>query len=285
VQELAPANRVASRSIPKGVLMLKIFRRLWQVNWAEQWQYRANLLMYLLYWLVSPIIYLAVWTSIANAKGDVNGFTANDFITYYMTLLIVDQVTSNIVIHTFGYKIQDGSLSGELIRPIHPMLTNALVNNIAFKALTIMGLIPVWIVLFFLFKPDFSHVALSGILVAAPVMILGFFISYLLSAAITSLAFWTTRVYSIHEFYFALILLFSGQFVPLTLMPKLVQDIAPYLPFQLFIYFPIQVILGKLSSAQITQGYIMAGVWLVLALVLFNWIWRNGVKRYSAVGA
>jgi ABC-2 type transport system permease protein len=265
--------------------MLKIFRRLWQVNWAEQWQYRANLIMYLLYWLVSPIIYLAVWTSIANVKGDVNGFTANDFITYYMTLLIVDQITSNIVIHTFGYKIQDGSLSGELIRPIHPMLTNALVNNIAFKALTIMGLIPVWVILFFLFKPDFGNVALSGILVAAPIMILGFFISYLLSAAITALAFWTTRVYSIHEFYFALILLFSGQFVPLTLMPKLVQDIAQYLPFQLFIYFPIQVILGKLSSAQITQGYVMAGVWLVVALVLFNWIWRNGVKRYSAVGA
>jgi len=265
--------------------MFLIFKRLWQVNWAEQWQYRANLLMYLFYWLVSPIIYLAVWTSIANAKGSVNGFTANDFITYYMTLLIVDQITSNIVIHTFGYKIQDGSLSGELIRPIHPMLTNALVNNIAFKALTIMGLIPVWIGLFFLFKPDFSHVALTGILVATPVMILGFFISYLLSAAITALAFWTTRVYSIHEFYYALILLFSGQFVPLTLMPKLVQNIAQYLPFQLFIYFPIQVILGKLSPAQITQGYVMAGVWLVLAFVFFNWVWRNGVKRYSAVGA
>ena len=100
-----------------------------------------------------------------------------------------------------------------------------------------------------------------------------------------ALAFWTTRVYSIHEFYYALILLFSGQFVPLTLMPKLVQNIAQYLPFQLFIYFPIQVILGKLSPAQITQGYVMAGVWLVLALAFFNWVWRNGVKRYSAVGA
>ena len=265
--------------------MLKIFRRLWQVNWAEQWQYRANLLMYLLYWLVSPIIYLAVWTSIANAKGDVNGFTANDFITYYMTLLIVDQVTSNIVIHTFGYKIQDGSLSGELIRPIHPMLTNALVNNVAFKGLAIMGLTPIWIILFFLFKPDFSHVTLTNVLVAIPVMILGFFVSFLLSATITALAFWTTRVYSIHEFYYALILLFSGQFVPLTLMPKLVQDIAQYLPFQLFIYFPIQVILGKLSSAQIMQGYVTAGVWLVLAFAFFNWVWRNGVKRYSAVGA
>jgi len=265
--------------------MLKIFQRLWQVNWAEQWQYRANLLMYLLYWLVSPIIYLVVWSSIANSKGSVNGFTANDFVTYYMTLLLVDQVTSNIVIHLFGYKIQDGTLSSELIRPIHPVITNALVNNIAFKALTIMGLLPIWIILYFLFKPDFSHVVLSGILIALPAMILGFFIGYLLSAAITSLAFWTTRVYSIHEFYFALILLFSGQFVPLTLMPKIVQTVAQYLPFQLFIYFPIQVILGKLSYAQITQGYMMAGIWLVIAILLFNWIWRNGVKRYSAVGA
>lgn len=265
--------------------MFKIFQRLWQVNWAEQWQYRANLLMYLLYWLVSPIIYLAVWTSIANSKGSVNGLTANDFVTYYMTLLIVDQITSNIVIHTFAYKIQDGTLSSELIRPIHPMLTNALINNIAFKALTIMGFIPIWIVLFFLYKPDFSSVTLTGILVAIPAMIMAFLTGYLLSAAITALAFWTTRVYSIHEFYFALILLFSGQFVPLTLMPKLIQDIAQYLPFQLLIYYPIQLILGKLSSAQIMQGYLMNIIWLTAAILLFNLIWRNGVKRYSAVGA
>jgi ABC-2 type transport system permease protein len=265
--------------------MFKIFQRLWQVNWAEQWQYRANLIMYLLYWLVSPIIYLSVWTSIANSKGSVNGLTANDFITYYMTLLIVDQITSNIVIHTFAYKVQDGSLSGELVRPIHPMLTNALVNNIAFKVLTIMGFVPVWIGLFFLFKPDFGSVTLTGILLAIPAMMMGFLVGFLLSAAITSLAFWTTRVYSIHEFYYALILLFSGQFVPLVLMPKLIQDIAQYLPFQLLIYFPIQLILGNLSSAQIVQGYVMGFLWLVVAITVFNWVWRNGVKRYSAVGA
>jgi len=265
--------------------MFKIFQRLWQVNWAEQWQYRANLLMYLLYWLVSPIIYLAVWTSIAHSKGSVNGFTANDFVTYYLTLLVVDQITSNIVIHTFAYKVQDGSLSGELIRPIHPMLTNALVNNIAFKALTIMGFIPVWILLFFLYKPDYSHLTLTGILIALPAMIMGFLVGFLLSAAITSLAFWTTRVYSIHEFYYAMILLFSGQFVPLPLMPKLIQDVAQYLPFQLLIYFPIQLILGKLSSAQIIQGYIVGSIWLFVAISVFTSVWRNGVKRFSAVGA
>ena len=265
--------------------MFNIFRRLWQVNWAEQWQYRANLIMYLLYWLVSPIIYLAVWTSIAASKGSVNGLTVNDFTTYYMTLLIVDQITSNIVIHTFAYKVQDGSLSGELVRPIHPMLTNALVNNIAFKVLTIMGFIPIWIILFFLFKPIFGSVTLTGILLAIPAMMMGFLIGFLLSAAITSLAFWTTRVYSIHEFYYALHLLFSGQFVPLMLMPTLIQQIAQYLPFQLQIYFPVQLILGKLSTPQIVQGFLMDGIWLTIAITLFNLVWRNGVKRFSAVGA
>ena len=265
--------------------MLNIFKRLWQVNWAEQWQYRANLLMYLLYWLVSPIVYLSVWTSIAAANGEVNGFTANDFKAYYMILLICDQITSNIIIHTFAYKIQDGSLSGELVRPIHPMLTNALVNNVAFKLLTILGFAPIWLILYFLFRPDFSGVTLAGMLLAVPAMLVGFLVGYLLSAAITSLAFWTTRVYSIHEFYFALILLFSGQFVPLPLMPEIIQNIARYLPFQLLLYFPIQLIRGELATGYIIQGFMTGIVWLVIAILLFNQIWRNGIKRYSAVGA
>ena len=265
--------------------MLLIFQQLWQVNWAEQWQYRANLFMYIFYWLVSPIIYLAVWTSIANANGSVNGLTANDFITYYMILLICDQITSNILIHIFAFKVQDGTLSGELIKPIHPMLTNALVNDIAFKALNMMILTPIWIVLALLFKPDFASVSINGILTSIPVLLLGYSINFLLSGVITSLAFWTTRVYSIQEFYYALILLFAGQFVPLKLMPTLIQNIAKFLPFQLFMYLPIQMIQGNLSSTEIVEGYIAGVVWLVVALVLFRWIWREGVKRYSAVGA
>ena len=265
--------------------MLKIFQRLWQVNWAEQWQYRANLIMYLLYWLVSPIVYLAVWTSIANNQGSINGLTANDFVTYYLTLLIVDQITSNITLHIFAYKIQDGTLAGELIRPIHPMLTNTLVNNIAFKVLILFGFLPVWLVLNLLFRPDFSSVTWTGVALAIPAMIMGFFIAFLITAAVTCLAFWTTRVYSIHEFYFALFLLFSGQFVPLKLMPDFIQNLARFLPFQFSLYYPIQLILGNLTQPEIVEGFIVAGIWLVAGIVVFQWAWREGVKRFSAVGA
>jgi len=265
--------------------MVLIFKRLWQTTWAEQWQYRANLIMYILYWLVSPIIYLAVWTSIANVKGDVNGFTANDFITYYMILLIADQLTSNIIIHIFAYKIQDGTLSGDLIVPIHPLLNKSLVYDVAYKVLNLMVLTPIWIALALLFKPDFASVTLSGILLAIPAVLLGYAINFLLSGTITSLAFWTTRVYSIHEFYYALVLLFAGQFVPLKLMPALIQTIAHYLPFQLYMYFPIQLVQGNLSTEEIVQGYATGFIWLMVGAILFRWVWQEGVKRYSAVGA
>jgi ABC-2 type transport system permease protein len=265
--------------------MLKIYQRLWLVNWAEQWQYRANLLMYLLYWLVSPIVYLAVWTTVARSQGAVSGLTANDFVTYYLTLLIVDNLTSQITIHILAYKIQDGTLSSELLKPVHPILTNVLISNLAFKVLNFMALIPIWLILFWLFSPDFSAVTPLTLLLAIPTIALGFGISFLLGATITCIAFWTTRVYSLNEFYTALVMLFGGLFVPLELLPPLVRNIAQFLPFQFMIYFPIQLILGRLSPDVIARSLALGLFWFVFALWVFQMVWQRGVKRFSAVGA
>ncbi len=265
--------------------MLRIYQRLWQVNWAEQWQYRANLLMYLLYWLVSPIVYLAVWTTVAKSQGSVSGLTVNDFTNYYLTLLIVDTLTSDITVHVLGYKIQDGTLSGELLKPMHPILTQTLINNLAFKALTIMVLIPVWLVLCLLFQPNFGAVTPASLLLAIPAVVFGFAINFLLGATVTCVAFWTTRVYSIVEFQWALMLIFSGQFVPLDLMPPFIQQVAQFLPFQLMKYFPIQLILSRLPTEIIIRDFALDVVWFILALIIFTVVWRAGLKRFSAVGA
>jgi ABC-2 type transport system permease protein len=265
--------------------MVRIYQRLWQVNWAEQWQYRANLVMYLLYWLVSPVVYVAVWTTVANTQGSVAGLTASDFTAYYLALLIVDNLTSEITVHLLAYKIQDGTLSGELLRPIHPILTNTLTNNLAFKALTMGALLPIWVGLVLAFQPDFSGVTPTTVLLALAACALGFAINFLFGAALTCVAFWTTRVYALMEFYMAVIVLFGGQFVPLDLMPPVIQSIARYLPFQLLKYFPIQLALGRLTPDVIVRDFAMGLVWLVVAAVIFQWVWRVGVKRFSAVGA
>jgi ABC-2 type transport system permease protein len=265
--------------------MINTYRRFWQVNWAEQWQYRANLLMYLLYWLVSPIVYLAVWTTIARTNGSINGLTANYFTTYYLTLLVVDVITSEVVIHMLAYKVQDGTLANELLRPVHPILTGTLINNLAFKTLTLMGLVPVWLVLYVLFRPDYSAVTWGSALLTIPALILGFAISFLLGAAVTCVAFWTTRVYSVSEFYYAITILFSGQFVPLDLMPPFIRAVAQFLPFQLARYFPVQLFLNQLPPQTVAFDFGMGIFWLIVSYLIFRRVWAAGVKRFSAVGA
>jgi ABC-2 type transport system permease protein len=68
-------------------------------------------------------------------------------------------------------------------------------------------------------------------------------------------------------------------------MPAGVQAVARYLPFQFAAYFPIQIILNQLSPEAIQRGFALAILWLVVAFVAFQWVWREGVKRFSAVGA
>jgi ABC-2 type transport system permease protein len=200
-------------------------------------------------------------------------------------MLVVDVLVSDITLHILAYKIQDGTLSGDLIKPVHPVLTATLTNNLAFKALTFAALVPIWGVIYLLMRPDFSAVTPGSLLLAAPALVISFGMNFLLGATLTAVAFWTTRVYAVNEFFYAGGMLFSGQFVPLELMPPVIQAIAQALPFQIMRYFPVQVILNQMPAQVILRNYGLAVVWLVALWVLFLVVWRAGVKRFSAVGA
>ena len=136
-----------------------------------------------------------------------------------------------------------------------------------------------------LIKPDFSAVTAQSILLTIPAILLGYGISFFMGATLTAVAFWTTRVYGINEFFYALGVLFSGQFVPLPMMPPIIQQIAQFLPFQLTRYFPTMLVLNQLTPQQIAQDFGFAVFWLIALAALFRVVWRAGVKRFSAVGA
>ena len=264
--------------------MLNLIKRFWQVNWAEQWQYRANLLMYLLYWLVSPIVYMSVWTSIARTNGSVGGMQPGDFSAYYLVALMVNILVSEITVHVLAPKIEDGTLSGMLLLPVHPVLSHTLMNNLAFKALQVIAMIPIMALLFWLFEA-IINLSLINLALFVPAIMMAFVIRFFLGAAITLVAFWTTRVYALHNVYFAIGTLFAGEFVPLNLLPSGIRAVADVLPFRLTIYFPTQLLLGKLTTSEIWSGLVQQAVWCAVFYALFAWMWRAGVRRFSAVGA
>ena len=254
-----------------------------RVSILSQIQYRVANYFYMIGMITEPVIYLVVWSTIAKQQGgEVGGYTAGTFAAYYIVWTLVRNM--NIVFTPYGWawRIREGNLSMELMRPMHPIH-----GDIAFfagwKFVVIIFWLPLAAFLTWVFKPTLSITGLEVL-----VFFLAIWGAYLIRTMLLSLlgmiTFWTTRVSAIFELYFGLELILSGRLVPMTLMPQWVQTLSNYLPFKWTFYFPIDTLVGNLSARELWTGVGMQVLWIVIGASLLNLVWRAAIKQYSAVG-
>ena len=249
----------------------------------EQFQYRAQNYFYMVGVIVEPTIYLVVWSTIANQQGgSVGGYTAGTFAAYYIVWTLVRQM--NIVFTPYGWegRIQRGRLSMELMRPMHP-IHNDVAYFAGWKFVMIFLWIPIAAVLALIFKPKLDPTWLQ--VVVFFIAIWGaYLVRTMIYAVLGLITFWTTRVSAIFELFFALEMILSGRFVPMTLMPEWVQQIANYLPFQWTFFFPINALVGQPTPIELLAGLGMQLLWILVGVVVVKIVWHFGIRRFSSVG-
>ena len=249
----------------------------------SNFQYRVATYMWLVGMLAEPIVYLVVWTTIADSHGgSVQGITAGEFAAYYIVWTLVRNM--NIVFTPYGWewRIREGELSAALLRPLHP-LHDDLAGFAGWKVVTIVLWLPIAAVLWLAFDP-----VLDPTLLEVGVFSLAIWGAYLIRTMfLTTLGmvtFWTTRVSALFELFIALELLLSGRLVPLPLMPDWAETVANVLPFKWSFYFPIDALVGDMSTAELLGGLAAQLAWIVVLTALTMFVWRFAVRRYSAVG-
>jgi ABC-2 type transport system permease protein len=249
----------------------------------QEFQYRAATYMYLVGMVAEPVIYLVVWSTIADESGGtVGGLTAGEFAAYYIVWTLVR--TMNIVFTPYGWewRIRNGELSGQLLRPLHPIHYD-LAQFAGGKIPWVLFYLPIAVVLTLVFHPTFDirwqEVAVFSVAIWGAYLIRTFN-----QSALGLITFWTTRVGALFQLYIALELLLSGRLVPLTLFPEWVQTVAWFLPFRWTFYFPIQTLVGDLTNAELLGGLAMQVFWTVVGIGVFSLVWRHAIKRYTAVG-
>jgi viologen exporter family transport system permease protein len=248
-----------------------------------QLQYRVANYLYMIGMVAEPVIYLVVWSTIAEQRGgSVEGITAGEFAAYYIVWTLVRNM--NIVFTPFGWelRIREGQFSAALLRPLHP-LHDDVATFAGWKFVVILMWLPIAAVLWIAFDP-----VLHPTLVEVGTFFLAIWGAYLIRTMLMSLlgmiTFWTTRVSAIFELAIAVELLLSGRLVPLQLMPNWAQDLAAVLPFQWSFYFPIQALVGDYSTGELVRGLGMQVLWIGVLTGLVSLVWRFAVRRYSAVG-
>ena len=119
----------------------------------SNFQYRVATYMWLVGMLAEPIVYLVVWTTIAEQQGgSVQGISVGEFAAYYIIWTLVRNM--NIVFTPYGWewRIREGEFSASLLRPLHP-LHDDIAGFAGWKVVTIVLWLPIAAVLWLIFDP------------------------------------------------------------------------------------------------------------------------------------
>jgi len=264
--------------------LIEIYRAHFRVWVAVELQYRVASIIWLIGIVLEPVVYLVVWTTVAQSSGgEVGGFETADFAAYFITSMLVNQMTFMWHMWEYDYTIRQGLLSPKLLRPLHPIHSD-IAENLVHKVMTMVVIGPTAVLLIFIFKPAWNA-PLWSVLLAVPAVVMAFFIQFFCGWVLAMAAFWTTRINAINRVYFLGKFFLAGQISPLVLLPPAVQIISTISPFRWMLSFPIELALGRLSLPHALLGLGAQVVWVGLSYWGVRAAWRAGVKRYSAFGS
>jgi len=249
--------------------------------WLSWLQYRSFFFLLAFGWMIPPLIYLLVWST-AVGDGAIGGMSRGDLVGYYLILILVNQVTYAQSNWTVGDLIRYGDLNRILLRPLPPVY-DALASEIAGKVVYLAFDIPVVGLLALVLRPELD-LTLLGTLAFIPALLLAWALRFFWGCCLALLAFWATRADALVSLQDALIFLLAGQVAPIVLLPGFLQSAAKALPFRYMLSFPVETLTGQISASALLNGFAMQAGWLALAVMLYGWIWRSGLKRYEAVG-
>jgi ABC-2 type transport system permease protein len=250
---------------------------------VAQLQYRVAQYFYMIGMVAEPVVYLVVWTTIADQQGgSVNGISTGEFAAYYIVWTLVRNMNIVFGAPFWEWRIREGYLSGQLLRPMH-ILHYDLAFFAGWKFVVVALWIPIAIALSLVFHPDLHP---TGLEVAVFIVAIwgAYLVRSMFQGVMGMLNFWTTRGAAVFDLYMAIEMLLSGRLVPLQLMPDWVQTLADFLPFKWTFYFPIQSLVGDLSTQSLLLGLCAQALWIGIGLVLFHFAWRAAVRHFSAVG-
>lgn len=247
--------------------------------YAYMLEYRAELFL----WALSgslPLILMGVWTQAA--KSGQFGLAPVDFARYFLAVFLIRQFTVVWVIWEFEKEVVEGRLSPRLLQPLDPVWHHV-ASHISERLARLPFAILLIVLFFTLYPQAFWIPRLGNFLIFVVDIILAFALRFLIQYTFALFAFWTERANAIENFWFLFFLFFSGMIAPLEMFPTTLREVLLWTPFPYLIHFPASLLIGL--PVNLVQGFLVTLGWCVVFFILNRWLWRQGLKQYSGMGA
>lgn len=274
------------KSLPVEIYPEMKYLQIFKISWQNTFVYRLNFIM----WRVRTLLWFFAayyfWVAIFSQNDQVFNYDRSSLLTYIIGAALLRSFVLSSKSVMVNVEIANGDLNNYLVRPIS-YLKNWLSRDMADKAMNLAFFSIEITILFFIIKPPIllplSLWHLSAFLLAS---ILAMFMYFFFSFIVSCFAFWYPEHngWPLRFIVFMLLGFLSGEAFPLDIFPALAQQIFSFLPFSYFIFYPLQIYLGRLSDPQILTVFSAQLVWIIILYLLSQRLYKKGLKIYGAYG-
>ncbi|KSV58277.1 ABC-2 family transporter protein [Acetivibrio ethanolgignens] len=233
-------------------------------------KYPLELFLKLIYLPIQLFMYIFLWKSLLSY----DAFEFSYMICYYLFVILLGYAFPFAHIATdIQSDVEGGILSNFLVRPIGYIVPKVC-KFIAWMVCYSVVFIPALIFVFF-----YGNIKPLNLLYFFVYLLIGLVVEFLLWYNVGLLALKIEKIRGAMTAFKALRMLASGSLIPIYLFPDILQGILMYLPFKLYIYTPINVLLSGESSEAFFLNILTGIIWVMFLTLLAKIQWRSGIAK------
>ena len=265
---------------------LRKYAKAFELGVQTALEYRLNFLISLISAVYPIVIQVFLWTAIygGSSESALYGYTYQQMIAYTFLAGLAARLVHTGFEYDIMEEIKNGKYSTFLVQPMgyFPYRLSAYLGGklpnlgmiLLVMAAVLIGLNAVWGV----------TVTAINVAIFLATLLLAIMLNFLIFYCFSAIAFWIVEIGFLFEGIRIVTILFSGGIFPLEVFGPTVMQVLNLLPFRYTVSFPLRVLNGQLTGAEIAQGVVMQVVWIALTAGLARLIWSLGGRRYVAVG-
>jgi ABC-2 type transport system permease protein len=265
---------------------MRKYLAVFAIDWQNQFIYRLNFILWRFRNVLRLLLTYFLWSGIFVSSSSVFGYSEPQIFAYVFLVLIVHAIVlSAPSSDNIGGEIGSGDLSNYLVKPIS-YLKFWFVRDLSSKLLNFLFAAGEILLLYLWLRPDIlispSAFQVSPFLF---MLLLSVPLYYFINISARFVSFWTPEnTWGLSFLIIVLYEVLGGIIFPLDVLPPLVQTAVQFTPFPYLVYYPVVILLGKITGWELVRIYFQTGLWTVVMFLVAGRMWRRGLTVYSSEG-
>ena len=254
----------------------------------RQLAYKGAFYLFILVRIFGAFISYYLWMAIYGSTDQytLGGLTQKEMVVYVFMVYVTASIVTSSISTIVSDDVVKGTVAMNLIKPIdyRISLVAMAAGNMVYRFLIPSVFIWIGLELYKVKVLGLVPVTVPGVFLYLLSCIMSFLIYVLFDFCFGMIAFFTTYIFGMRMAKEALLKFLTGQLIPISFFPAVIQKVFDFLPFSSMVYTPVMIYLGKYTGNILVYMMLRQAVWVVILYVAGSLIWRKVTKRLVVLG-